>query len=92
MPEPYKRSRSLRRVKIKTPGARNVIHYEKRKPQAAHCGDCGKPLSGVPRARPSELKSIPKTQRRPQRPYGGVLCTACTRKKMVNMARNIELE
>ncbi|MCF7862046.1 50S ribosomal protein L34e [Candidatus Woesearchaeota archaeon] len=92
MPEPYKRSRSLRRVKKVTPGARNITHYEKRKPQIAHCGGCGRPLSGVPRERPSDLKRIPKTQRRPQRPYGGVLCTICTRQKMVKMARNIELE
>ncbi len=91
MPEPYKRSRSLRRIKITTPSGKHVIHYEKRKPSIAKCGECGKELAGVPRAGPREMKRLAKTERRPQRPYGGNLCTACMRKQMVFKAKNIKL-
>ena len=75
------KSRSLRRVYKKTPGGKNVIHYERRKPSKALCS-CGAALKGVPREIPSKLGKIPKTSRRPERPYGGVLCGGCTRTKI----------
>ena len=82
MPQPQK-TRSLRRVKRKTPGGRVVIHYEKRKPGRAHCSSCGKVLHGVPRVRASYLRRFPKSQLRPERPYGGVLCSKCSRKVII---------
>ena len=88
MVEPSKRSRTLRRVSRKTPGGNTVKHYAKRKPSKAKCGECGKLLAGVPRERPFKMARMPKTKKRPERPYGGVLCTACTRKKMVAKARS----
>ncbi len=77
MVRPALRSRSLRRVYRRTPGGRTVVHYERRKPNPARCARCGKPLNGVPRLRPSQLRKLPKTLRRPERPYGGVLCPKC---------------
>ena len=83
------RSRSLKRRKVRTPGNRLVIHYRRRKPKVAKCARCGKPLHGVPRLRPSELRKLPKSKRRPDRPYGGNLCSECMREvmkeKVVNM-------
>ncbi len=76
----HKRSRSMRRVKVRTPGGRVVIRYEKRRPSHARCAVCGKPLHGVPRLRPSEIRKLSKTERRPERPYGGYLCSECMRK------------
>ncbi len=73
------RSRSLKRSQKKVPGGRTVTHYKKKKPSIAKCARCGKPLQGVPRKRPSELKKLPKSQRRPERPYGGNLCSECMR-------------
>jgi large subunit ribosomal protein L34e len=87
MPEGSKRSRSLRRVFKKTPGGNTVVHYTKRKPSKAVCSDCGAVLSGVENNRPSKLQKLSKTQKRPSRPFGGVLCTKCTRKLMINKAR-----
>ncbi len=81
------KSRSLRRVKITTPGGKRTIHYRKGKPSKAVCGSCGKELAGVPRERPFRIKRLSKTQRRPERPYGGVLCSACTRKTLKEKAR-----
>ncbi len=89
MPRPSLRSRSFRRVKVSTPGGKHVIHYLKRRPGPAKCGSCKKPLSGVPRLRPGKLAKLPKTKKRPERPYGGQLCTSCSRElfRKKNMER-----
>ena len=76
MPIQPHRTRTLRRIKVRTP--RGVkTHYKKRKPKAAHCGGCKKVLHGVPRGLPHQIRRLPKTQRRPERKYGGVFCPAC---------------
>lgn len=77
MVRPALRSRSLRRVQRRTPGGRTVTHYEKRRPGPARCARCGRPLNGVPRLRPHALRNMSKTSKRPERPYGGVLCPRC---------------
>jgi len=87
MPEPYKRSRSLRRLQIKVPGGRTSLYYKKRKPGNAECGRCGALLKGVPRERPVKMRNMPKTKKRPERPYGGNLCSRCTRSLIVEKAR-----
>jgi large subunit ribosomal protein L34e len=74
------RSRSLRAVKTKVPGNRVTVHFTRKLPNAARCGNCGKTLHGVPRLRPADLKKLAKTEKRPERPYGGHLCSACSRK------------
>ena len=76
------RSRSRRKVKVKTPGGRLVIRMERKKPSPAKCAKCGKPLHGVPRDIPSRLRKLPKTKKRPERPYGGYLCSSCMREVM----------
>ena len=81
------KSRTFRRVKVKTPGAKVVTHYRKRKPKIAHCGGCGAKLQGVPRQRPYKMQNMPKTKKRPERPYGGVLCSKCMRQKIKERAR-----
>jgi large subunit ribosomal protein L34e len=81
------RSRTFRRVFRKTPGGRNTIHYVKRKPKIAHCSVCGAKLKGVPRERPYRMQNMAKTKKRPERPFGGVLCSACARQKIIDEAR-----
>ena len=75
MTKARKRSRSLRRVKVRLPSGKVKIRYEKRKPKQAKCAICGKPLHGVPR----ETRNLAKTKKRPERPYGGYLCSRCMR-------------
>ena len=87
MVSPKLRSRSWRRVQKRTPGGRNVTHYEREKPSKAQCGNCGAALSGVPRELPYKMRTMPKTKKRPERPYGGVLCSPCMREKIVEQAR-----
>jgi ribosomal protein L34E len=33
------------------------------------------------------LHSMPKTEKRPERPYGGEQCSACMRRMMIEQAR-----
>jgi len=81
------KSRTYRRIHVKTPGGINKIHYKKRKPSKAHCAGCGAILSGIPRERPYKMQNIPKTMKRPERPYGGMLCSRCARRKIIAEAR-----
>ena len=87
MQEPYKRSRSLRRLQVKVPGGRTILHYKERKPGKAKCGSCRSLLKGVPRERNLKMHKLPKTKKRSTRPYGGNLCSKCTRSLIVEKAR-----
>ncbi|MBI4154224.1 50S ribosomal protein L34e [Candidatus Woesearchaeota archaeon] len=79
MPQPSRRSRTLRRVFVKTPGGVTKLQYRKRKPSKAHCAGCGTQLAGVPHDRRHVMRNLAKTKKRPQRPFGGNLCSACSR-------------
>lgn len=71
------RTSSWRKVKVRTPSGRTIIHYEKRRPNKARCSICGAELNGVPALRPYQLSKLAKTEKRPERPYGGVICPKC---------------
>lgn len=76
MVSPRLRSRSMRRVRVRTPGGRTVTHYERSRKSIARCARCGATLNGVPRdAR--DLRSLPKSSKRPNRFFGGMLCHRC---------------
>lgn len=87
MPAPRLRSRSLRKVFRKVSGGRTNIHLKKRKPKAAKCGNCGAVLKGTPRELPFRMRKMAKTKKRPERPFGGVLCSRCMRLEIINRAR-----
>ncbi len=82
------KSRSRRRVKVKVPGGTTKLVYKQRKPSKAKCSECGAILKGVPRETATKMKKMAKTKKRPQRPYGGVLCSKCMRKVIIKMARS----
>lgn len=72
---------------VKVPGGRTVLRFEERQPKAAHCARCGAQLPGIPRMTRAEAKNASKTSKRPERPFGGVLCSACMRAEIVARAR-----
>jgi len=84
------KSRSKRKIFVKVPGNNIKVHYRPRKPGKAVCCVYGTPLSGVPRGNKTDIRSLPKTQRRPERPYGGVLSSRAMREKMKAKARSIK--
>ena len=87
MPANRFRSRSYKRMNKKTPGGVNVLRYKKKKPGKHVCAECGAILHGVPRGRPFEIKKLSKSQKRPNRPFGGNLCPKCAREHFKNEAR-----
>lgn len=76
MVRPALRTHGVRRVYRRTPGGRVVIHYDRLRKSKARCAICGKELGGVPLGR-DELRKLPKTLKRPERMFGGVLCPSC---------------
>ena len=87
MPAPRLRSRSLRKIFTKVPGGRTSVHFKKKKPKAAKCGNCGALLKGIPREFPFRMSKMARTKKRPERPYGGVLCSRCMRQEIINKIR-----
>jgi len=87
MPKPRQRSRSLRRIKKKVPGGRLSIRYEKRKPKGASCGNCGVKLKGIIRELPYKMRDVAKSIKTVARPYGGNLCSGCSREVLKDKAR-----
>lgn len=85
----YRSRRTFRKIFKKVPGGATKIQYRHRKPKKAHCSLCGRPLAGVPRLRAVDARTTAKTMKRPERPYGGVLCSPCTRLKMIDMAHTM---
>lgn len=77
MVAPRLRSTSAKAQHRRTPRGRVSVFYRPKKPAAAHCAICGMKLQGVPRGSPSQMAKLSKTEKRPERVFGGVLCHAC---------------
>ncbi|MCD6549661.1 50S ribosomal protein L34e [Candidatus Micrarchaeota archaeon] len=76
MPLPRNRSRSKRRIFKRTPGGRTTIHYKRREKGKVHyCAICHAKLQGT-----HSLRGMSKSEKRPERLFGGHLCHACTEK------------
>ncbi len=82
------RSRSLKKKKVKTPGGKEAVHYEKRAHGKSKCAHCGAELHGVPRGTTNEIKKSNKSKKSPTRPYGGYLCSNCMRKMIRKRVRD----
>lgn len=83
------KSRTYRRIKVKTPSGKVVVHYRKRKPSRAVCAVCKKPLSGMVRERPRKMQNTAKSKKIPSRPYAGNLCSKCMRLVIRRKARKL---
>lgn len=57
------------------------------KPSHAVCALCGSKLQAVPKRSASGMRKLAKTEKRPQRVFGGVLCGNCTRLVLKEKAR-----
>ncbi len=85
------KSRRFRRVFVRTPGARTVLHYRERKVNIPKCAVCKATLKGMPKLIGSEFKNLSKSQKRVERPYGGNLCSRCARVKIKEYANSLSL-
>lgn len=68
------------KIQRRTPGNRVVIHTKPKKPGRHECAICHGILHGTPRGTVAQIRKLKKTERRPTRPFGGQLCSKCTRK------------
>ena len=80
----------MKKKRVRTPGNRLVTHYEMKKTNVARCSFCKKSLHGVPRVTSSGMRKLPKSSRRPERPYGGSLCSECMRILLRKVVRNMK--
>ncbi len=80
MPRPAHRSRTVKKVYVRTPGGKVVVHYRRKKVNPPRCAKCGKPLNGFPKMK---LKEARKGHRPPGRPYAGYLCHKCLSRGIV---------
>lgn len=83
------RSRTFRRIKNRLSASRVVVKYAYRNVSLPSCGSCGSVLPGVKNMRCVESRTSPKTFKRSQRPFGGVLCSKCMRDVFVAKARKL---
>lgn len=88
MVAPKYRSRSLRRVYVRTPKGMR-IHYKQRNPKQGRCSVTGEVLKGVPRVTANAMKNMAKTKKRPERPFGGVLSSRALRRLIIEEAREL---
>lgn len=85
------RTRTRKKVKVRTPGGKTTTHFKRKKPGKATCGRCKKNLGGVPNKIPSENRALKSSQRTPSRPYAGVLCSNCL-DNLVRYATRMEVK
>lgn len=76
------RSRSRRRVQKRIPSGKSVQEYKERRPGKPTC-PTGRPLLGTARGTKNEIRKLTKSERRPSRPYGGVLSSPAMREVML---------
>jgi len=86
MPRGMYKSRTFRRIRVRTPGGKNVLHYERRKPAKAKCAVCRAELKGISCNIPSKIKKMSKSQKTVARPYSN-MCSACMRNLIKKEAR-----
>ena len=90
MGERYTRMKKARyRVRKRTVTGRNVFVYRKGRVSSGICNNCGRELHGVPKLNKSLLAKLSKTQKRPNRKFGGYFCATCTKELMRSAARSV---
>ena len=81
MPDTRNRSTSMKKIKRRVPSGESREYYERRKGgKKASCAICKAKLLGVQR-------TGAKTAKRPERKFGGNLCSKCQSKVVVEAAR-----
>ena len=80
------KSRTFLRKKVRTING-TVTRYIKKSPSRATCSVTGQKLHGVVRGSPNQVAKVPRSSRRPERPFGGVLSSKASRAVLKSRAR-----
>ena len=81
--------KSMKKVRKRTVTGRNVFVYRKARTAKAICNNCGRELHGIPRASVPQIAKLSKSDKRPNRKFGGYYCGNCTKELFRNAARNV---
>lgn len=73
---------------MRLPGTRSTIHYKQKKVRASHCVKCGRLLPSIPKLASAKMHSLPASQKRLQRMYGGQLCHVCLQDALKQAVRS----
>lgn len=84
---PAPRFRQAKARVRKSPGGKKVLKYKAEKNAKATCALCEAKLNAVPNKSTGQMAKLSKTQKRPQRAFGGVLCSSCTHQIIKEKAR-----
>ncbi|XP_955186.1 60S ribosomal L34 protein, putative [Theileria annulata] len=69
--------------RVRTPGARLVLHNIKKVGKRPRCGDCKCLLAGISAVRPFLYKNLKHRNRTVSRPYGGSRCHNCVKDRII---------
>lgn len=93
MVAPRHRSRSLKKRVRRLPGGGSGTRYVKKMHGKHACASCGAVLRGVPSGlKPSSVRKLAKSRKKPARPMGGGLCGRCLRERVKAAVRKTEEE
>ncbi|MFT4310368.1 MAG: 50S ribosomal protein L34e [Candidatus Woesearchaeota archaeon] len=83
-----RKSKSLRKVFVRIPSGASVVHYKPKTGKAPRCPVTGTQLPGIKKARPSQLRRMPKSAKRVARPFGGMLSSWAARREIIASTRS----
>ncbi len=83
------RSTKIVKKKRVLPSGKVGIIFRKKKTSKPHCPEEGIILNGTAYGRKRDLRNLSKTEKRPNRYYGGVLSHIALKKRIVNVIAKI---
>lgn len=77
------KSKSLRKVQVRTLGSNNSTHYRQKIRSLPKCAVTKKPLRGIPRLTNRKFKKLNKSQKTVSRPFGGYMSHSALKTKIL---------
>ena len=77
------------KMKRRTTTGKTIFREKKARVRHARCANCGRILHGVPRMDAEVTTNLSRTEKMPNRIFGGYYCSACTREILREKARKI---
>ena len=79
----FLKSKRLRKVSVKLPSGKTVVHREQRNRKPTKCAVTKKALAGLKRMTNRQYKNQPLSQKRVARAYGGYLSASALKQKII---------
>ncbi|MGD2072283.1 MAG: hypothetical protein PVG65_02200 [Candidatus Thorarchaeota archaeon] len=89
MPKPSRLTKGRKKREFRTPGGRRKVHYQKFYRAGGTCALSGKRMQLPRKSKHGENYKASRSAKRPNRPYGGVLCSQALRRGIIRQAREL---